>query len=157
MSENVLLTAMDGPSPAMEIARDLAKRAVWIAPAVLAFGAFWGTGGVASTGYALVIVAINFLLAAWMLAAASRISFAAMAGAAMFGYILRLGLIFLATMAVKDAWWMELLPFGLALIATHLILLFWELRFVSGSYAYPGLKPTTVPPSTSHDRDARAA
>ena len=26
---------------------------------------------------------------------------------------------------------------------THLGLLIWELRYISGSYAYPGLKPTS--------------
>ena len=64
-----------------------------------------------------------------------------MGGAALFGYLLRLGLIFLAVMLVKDASWIDVVPLGLVLIATHLGLLFWELRFVSGSMAYPGLKP----------------
>jgi len=38
----------------------------------------------------------------------------------------------------------------LTLIVTHLGLLFWELRYVSGSLAYPGLKPTkkSVPDSS---------
>jgi hypothetical protein len=30
---------------------------------------------------------------------------------------------------------------GLTLVATHLGLLFWELRFISASLAFPGLKP----------------
>ena len=36
----------------------------------------------------------------------------------------------------------SLVPLGLTLIVTHLGLLFWELRYVSASLAYPGLKPT---------------
>lgn len=141
-TDNALLGAMDGPAPAMEVARDIAKRSLWLAPVVtLGCAAFWGTAGAASGLYALAIVSLNFLLAAWLLQVTGRISFAAMAGAALFGYVLRLGLIFLAVMLVKDAEWVELVPLGLTLIVTHLGLLFWELRYVSGSLAYPGLKP----------------
>ena len=104
--------------------------------------------GAISSLYAFGIVVINFLLAAYLLKAAGKISFALMAGAAMFGYILRLGLIFLAVMLVKDAEWMELIPLGVTLIVTHLGLLFWELRYVSGSFAYPGLKPEVAAKAT---------
>ncbi|MCC6226873.1 MAG: ATP synthase subunit I [Microthrixaceae bacterium] len=141
-ADNALLVALEGPAPAMEIALDLVKRSGWALPVVL-FGcaAFWGLDGALSGAYALGIVVVNFLLAAWLLQVTGRISFAAMAGAALFGYVLRLGLIFLAVMLVRDASWVSLVPLGLTLIATHLGLLFWELRYVSGSFAYPGLKP----------------
>jgi hypothetical protein len=33
------------------------------------------------------------------------------------------------------------MPLGLTIILAHLGLLFWELRYVSLSLAYPGLKP----------------
>jgi hypothetical protein len=147
-TDNVLLTAMEGPAPAMEVARDIVKRSLWLAPVVVfVCAAFWGTDGAASGAYALGIVVVNFLLAAWLLQVTGRISFAAMAGAALFGYILRLGLIFLAVMLVKDASWVSLVPLGLTLIVTHLGLLFWELRYVSGSLAYPGLKPKPAVPA----------
>ena len=32
---------------------------------------------------------------------------------------------------------------GICVLVTHLGLLFWELRYVSASLAFPGLKPTT--------------
>jgi len=32
---------------------------------------------------------------------------------------------------------------AVTILATHLGLLFWELRYVSASLAYPGLKPTS--------------
>jgi len=140
-SSNALLNRLEGPAPAMEIARDIVKRAIWVAPVFMALGAFWGSSGVASVAYGMVIVVVNFVLAAWLLEVTGRISFAAMAGAALFGYLLRLGLIFLAVMLARNASWMELVPMGLTLIVAHLGLLFWELRYVSGSYAYPGLKP----------------
>jgi len=142
---NVMVTRLEGPAPAAEIARDIAKRAVWIAPAIVSLGfAFWGAAGAASAGYGLAVVAVNFVLAAWMLAVAGRISFAAMAGAGMFGYLIRLGLIFIAVEAVKGASWINTTALGATLIATHLGLLVWELRHISNSLAYPGLKPGTV-------------
>ena len=136
---------VEGPSPAMAVAIDMAKRSLWLLPVALFLSAFWGIDGVASTLYALVIVVVNFLLAGWLLAVTGRISAAAMGAAAMFGFLLRLGLIFLAVLLVKDAGWIELVPFGITLISTHLVLLFWEMRHISSSLAFPGLKPEATP------------
>ena len=58
---------------------------------------------------------------------------------------MRLGLIFVAVLLVKDAPWVELVPLGITLIVTHLVLLFWEMRHVSSSLAFPGLKPGATP------------
>jgi hypothetical protein len=156
---NPLVERLEGPSPAMEVARDMARRSLWMLPAIVVFCWIgWGVDGALSGVYALGIVTVNFLLAAWMLQAAGRISFALMAGAALFGYILRLGLIFLAVMLVRDASWVSLVPLGLTLIVTHLGLLFWELRYVSASLAFPGLKPTrTSSARTSTEHAAKAA
>lgn len=141
-----MMVRVEGPSPAMAVAVDLAKRSLWILPvAVLMSAAGWGIDGVASTLYAIAIVVVNFLLAGWMLKVSGRISAAAMGAAAMFGFLLRLGLIFLAVLLVKDAGWLELVPFGVTLVATHLVLLFWEMRHISSSLAFPGLKPGAEP------------
>jgi hypothetical protein len=141
---NALLTRLEGRSPAMDIAADIARRAVFAAPLVVAFGAIWGWSGVASAAYGLVVVVVNFLLAGWLLAVTGRISFAAMAGAAMFGYLLRLGVVSAAVLLVRDAGWVEIVPLAVTLIVTHLGLLLWELRYISGSFAYPGLKPSVA-------------
>lgn len=133
---NPLTTSLEGPAPAMEVAVDMAERAVCL-PLTVVVGGFWGVNGIASVAYALAIVVVNFLLSAWLLATTGRISFALMAGAALFGYLLRLGLIFAAVMLVRNASWVEMLPLGIMLIVTHLGLLFWELRYVSGSMAFP--------------------
>lgn len=137
---------LEGPSPAMAVAVDLARRSLWLLPVVvIVSAAFWGLDGVASTLYALAIVVVNFLLSAWLLTAGGRISAAMMGAAAFFGFLLRLGLIMLAVLAVRNQPWVELVPLGLTLIATHLVLLFWELRHVSSSLAFPGLKPGASP------------
>jgi hypothetical protein len=125
-----------------QVALDMAKRALPFAPIPVAVCALvWGGAGAASAVFAVALVLVNFALAAWSLAAAARINYALLMGVALFGYLLRLALIFAAVFAVKDASWVEPVALGLTLIATHLGLLVWELRYVSASLAFPGLKP----------------
>ena len=136
------VTRLDGPAVEREIANDLVKRALPAAPVLLLVaGLIWGIDGAVSSGYGLVIVLVNFLAAAALLAWAARISLALMMGVALMGYLVRLGLIFLAVLLVKDASWVELVPLGLTIIVAHLGLLFWETRFVSASLAFPALRP----------------
>ena len=141
---NVLTSAApaDSPAPERQVALDMVKRALPFAPLPIALCALvWGGAGAASAAFAIVLVVVNFAVAAWMLGAAARISYALLMGAALFGYLLRLALIFAAVFAVKDASWVEPTALGITLIATHLGLLAWELRYVSASLAFPGLKP----------------
>lgn len=134
---------LEGPAPVMDVARDLARRTALVAPVLIVLGAvFWQSSGAASVAYGLAIVIVNFLLAAWLLAWGGRISIAVMGAAAMFGFLLRLGLIFLAVLLVKDAAWVNMLPLGLTLIVAHLGILFWEMRYIGGTLAHPGLKPS---------------
>ena len=42
---------------------------------------------------------------------------------------------------VRNATWIDLVALGVTIIISHLGLLFWELRYISASLAYPGLKP----------------
>ena len=80
---------------------------------------------------------VNFLLAAALITWAAPISLPLLMGAVLGGYVLRLGLIFLAVFLVRDASWFEKLPLGLTIIVTHLVLLVWELRYVSASLGLP--------------------
>jgi hypothetical protein len=129
-------------APERQVALDMARRALPFVPVPVALCALvWGTAGAASALFAVVLVLVNFAAAAWSLAAAARINYALLMGAALFGYLLRLALIFAAVFAVKDASWVEPTALGLTLVATHLGLLIWELRYVSASLAFPGLKP----------------
>jgi hypothetical protein len=137
--------AISGPAPEAVLARDLSRRAVMVAPALLLVGLLgWGVDGALSAGYGLVLVVANFAIAAGLLAWAAPISLGAFMGAALFGYLLRLGLLFGAVVLVRDAGWVELWPLGLTLIVTHLGLLAWEARSVSLSLAYPALKPRST-------------
>jgi hypothetical protein len=131
-----------GPAPEAVLARDLIRRAALVAPALLLVGLLgWGVDGALSAGYGLLLVVANFAIAAGLLVWAAPISLSAFMAAALFGYLLRLGLLFGAVVLVRDAGWVELVPLGLTLIVTHLGLLAWEARSVSASLAFPALKP----------------
>jgi hypothetical protein len=54
-----------------------------------------------------------------------------------------MGLVTAVLFAVRDAAWVDMVALGICVLVTHLGLLFWELRYVSLSLAFPGLKPTT--------------
>lgn len=146
MNAHPVQVRVEGPAPAMAVALDLARRSLWLLPVVvIASALFWGVDGVLSTLYGLAIVVANFVLSAYLLAVTGRINAALMGAAALGGFVLRLGLIFAAVMLVRDAGWIELVPLGITLIATHLVLLFWEMRHVSGALAFPGLRPAPSP------------
>ncbi len=133
---------LEGPSPAVAVARDMVRRSLYLLPVAIVLGALLGgVEGIASVVYALAIVSINFFLAAWLIGKAAQINFALVFGAALGGFGIRLGLIFLAITAVAGQEWVRIVPMGITLIVTHLGLLVWELRYVSASMAYPGLKP----------------
>jgi len=131
-----------GDSPEVAISLDMVRRGLIVVP-VLAIicGVIWGADGVWSSLYAMALVFANFLLSAGIIAAGSRISYAALLSGVLFGYIFRLALIFFAVFIVRDAGWISLPAVGTAIIVTHLGLLVWELKYVALSLAYPGLKP----------------
>ena len=131
-----------GPATEQQVARDLIRRGLLALPVALAIGAvFWGTDGVASVGYAAVLVLVNFWLNAALLSWASRISYAMVMGVALFGFVVRLALVSAAVLAVAGQDWVRPVPLGVTLVVSHLGLLFWETRYVSASLAFPGLKP----------------
>jgi hypothetical protein len=139
---DILGTRFDGPAPEVSVSKDMIKRGIIVAPLIVAVCAvIWGANGAWSSMYGIAIVLANFALAAGLIAGAARISIGLMMGATLFGYLIRLGLIFLAVLLVKDASWISLPALGSTIIVTHLGLLFWEMKFVALSLAHPGLKP----------------
>lgn len=139
---SMFTTRLEGPAPEVEVSTDLVKRGVIVAPLIVAIcGVIWGLDGVWSSMYGIGLVLANFALAAAVIALTIRISFTVMLGGVLFGYLFRLGLIFVAVFAVRDAGWISLPALGATIIVTHLGLLVWELKYVALSLAYPGLKP----------------
>jgi hypothetical protein len=136
------VTRFDGPAPEVSVTKDMVKRGLVVAPVLVAIcGVIWGMDGAWSSAYAIALVMLNFGLAAALIALTARISIGLMMGTILFGYLLRLGLIFLAVFLVKDAAWISLPALGTSIIVTHLGLLVWELKYVAISLAHPGLKP----------------
>jgi ATP synthase I chain len=133
---------VDGPAPEVTVTRDMIRRGLLVAPLIVAVGwVIWGADGAWSSAYGIAIVLVNFALAAGLVAMTARISLGLMMGAVLFGYLIRLGLIFLAVFAVRDADWISLPALGATIIVTHLGLLVWEMKYVALSLAHPGLKP----------------
>lgn len=139
---SILSMRDNGPAPEAALVRDIIKRGVVASPILLGVSlAIWGSNGAYSCAYALAIVFANFGLAAGVVAYTARISYALMLASTLFGYLLRLALVAVAVFLVRNLGWVELIPLGLTIILAHLGLLFWELRYVSLSLAYPGIKP----------------
>ncbi len=132
-----------GPAPGAAVARDMVRRGLLIFPFVVA-GAWLiadrPTAASVAFGFALILA--NFLLSAYLLAWAARISLGLVASVALGGYVMRLALIFVAVWLIRDTSWVRMIPLGITIIATHLGLLVWELRHVSATVAHPGLKPS---------------
>ena len=139
---DLFTTRFDGPAPEVTVSRDMIKRGLITAPIIIAIcGVIWGADGAWSSAYGIAIVLANFAIAAAIIAMVAKISLALLMGATLFGYLIRLGLIFLAVWVVVDASWISLPALGATIIVTHLGLLFWELKYVALSLAHPGLKP----------------
>ena len=145
MSNNTapaIVTQLDGEPVEIHVTTDMVKRGVVVAPVLIAICAvIWGADGAWSAAFAIGLVLVNFMLSALLISATAKISLGLMMGATLFGYLIRLGLIMLAVLLVKDAGWISLPALGATIIVTHLGLLLWELKYVAISLAHPGLKP----------------
>ena len=132
-------------TPAVEraIAKDLLRRGVLLAPAIVIICAVgFGRDGALSAAYAVAIVLTNLVASAALLAWAAPKGPNVLMATALGGFLGRMILVGLAVWAVNDASWVHMKLLGVTVLLTHLGLLAWETRFVSASLAYPALKPT---------------
>jgi hypothetical protein len=124
------------------VARDLARRAVLLAPVVLVgTGLIWGLDGALSAAIGLALVAANFLASATVIARAARRSHTLVMGTVLGGYVVRLAVILGVVVALQQLSWVNIPVLVVTIAVAHLVLITWELRFVSFSLAAPGLKP----------------
>lgn len=136
------LVPVGAPEPAGEIVRDMARRGLLVSPLVVAAGAIgWGVNGALSVLIALAIVLVNFLLSALIIRKASHMPAMYVMMAILGGFALRMLLVIGAINVAGMFDWVERIPLGITVIVAHLGLLAWETRHVSGSLAFPGLKP----------------
>ena len=147
--------AAAGQAPEVSVSRDLVKRGLWVTPVFLVVcGVIWGLDGAFSSAYALSLVLGNFVVAASLIAVTAPISLALMMGVSLFGYLIRLGLICLAVWLVHGASWVSLPALGATIIISHLGLLFWEMKYIAASLAFPGLRPNRqeCPPTSAAEK-----
>ena len=132
----------------LRIALDLARRAALVAPiAMLGLGLWRGWDAVGAVALALLVVVVNWLIAAGSLGWAARNAPNMLMGVALFGFIARLALITAVGAGIKALEIVDWPVFCGALLAAYGVLLVWELRSVSFSLASPGLKPKPAKPS----------
>ncbi len=135
------------PQPSTEriestIAVDLAKKGAIVAPViVLALGLWRGPDAALGAALALVIVIVNFLASAAILGWTARHAPHALGGVAMLSFLGRLVVITILGAGIKELDVVDFQVFCITLISTYLALLFWEMRSISATLAYPGLKP----------------
>lgn len=141
---SLFTSQLSGGAPEVAVTRHMLLRGLVAAPVLVLIASFiWGADGAVSSAFGCALVMVNFALAAALISTTARISLALMMGAVLFGYLIRLGIIFAAVVLVRNMSWISLPALGSTIIVTHLGLLFWELRHVSASLAYPGLKPSS--------------
>jgi hypothetical protein len=132
----------DVPAVETQLAGDMVKRVIPAAPViVLVAGVLGGANGAWSALLAVAVVAANFLLAAVSLSWAARISPVALMAMAMAGFLVRMGLVTAVILAVRHTSWINLSALAITILATHLGLLFWEMKYVGATLAFPGVKP----------------
>jgi len=130
------------------VVKDMIRRGLPVLPVLVAVAAaVWGLHGGLSAAFAIGLVLVNFVFSAALLAWSARISLPLLMVAALGGFVVRLALITVAVLLVKDQAWVELVPLGLTIIVTHLGLLIWETRHVSTSLAFPGVLPERARPA----------
>jgi len=134
------------------VAADLARKAALVAPAiVLVAGLLRGIDGAVSAAVALVLVAANFLVSAALIARAAPLGPTVIAGATMGGFVVRIAALIGAIVALRTQSWIDLPVLLVVLASTHVVLLFWEMRAVSLTAAYPGLRPDRGLRSTNEE------
>lgn len=115
-----------------KIALATARRAIWIAPVLIAVFAVIGGGlGALSASIGVAIVVVNFVLAGFVLSKAAAISLPVYHAAALFGFLLRLALITLVMIGVGRMMELDRLAMGISAVVSYLVLLSWEALAIS--------------------------
>jgi hypothetical protein len=126
-----------------DIARDLVKHGLIVAPFAVAVGALLrGRAGAVGVAAALGVVLVNYLIAgtaqSW---AAAKESPGLLGGTVLVSLILRFVVVVVALSLLRNRTFLDFSTFGIAIVASHLGLLAWEAKSVHLSLAFPGLKP----------------
>lgn len=128
-----------------EIARDLARRALFAAPIVLGVaGLVAGWPGVFGAALGLVVVGANFLVLARLMATGAKAGAQATAFAGMLSYAVMIIVITLMAVALRNISQVDVASFVVTIAVVHLALLFLELPKLGLTPGAPGLKPRSL-------------
>jgi uncharacterized membrane protein YqjE len=104
-----------------------ARRAIWVAPPLVAlFALLRGGLGASSAAIGVAIVVANFVLAGFVLSKAAAISLKLYHAAALVGFFLRLALIMLVMLVIAQVIDVDRLAMGISAVVSYLVLLSWE-------------------------------
>src|SRR5690349_17685224 len=113
-----------------------------ISPLVVLIGlAIDGWSGAASAAIGFGIVLANFMVAAAFMTRAAKSGPTAIGATALGGYIVRLAVILVALILLRNVSWINLPILGFTIVGAQMGLLMWEAKYVSLSFAAPGLRP----------------
>ncbi len=109
------------------IGTNIAKRAVVVAPVLaFVFGITNGWEGAVASLIGVAIVVLNFLLGGYVLSYAARISLSLYQAAALFGFLIRLGLITVSLLLIGGVTQIDRMALGISVVVSYLVLLSWE-------------------------------
>ncbi len=109
------------------IGKNTAKRAIYVAPILaLIFGLLQGWQGAVASLVGVAIVVVNFILGGYIMSKAARISMVMYHAAALFGFIIRLGLITVTMLIIANVTNLDRMAMGISVVVSYLVLLSWE-------------------------------
>ena len=115
------------PPVELLMARSIVRRVAVVGPLLLAvFGLARGIDGLVAAAIGVVIVAGYYLLSGAMMSWLARVSLGAYHAGALFGFVVRLGLIVATMLAVIALLEVDRTALGLTVIATYIVLLLLE-------------------------------
>lgn len=109
------------------ISRNTAKRSLFVAPTLaVVFGLLLGWPGAVAALVGVAVVVGNFLLGGYLMSRAARVSMNLYHAAALFGFLIRLGLIALSLLVIANVTGLDRMVLGISVVVSYLILLSWE-------------------------------
>ena len=117
----------------LDLAKSTVRRAVVVGPIVIILaGLFRGWDGVWSAALGVGIVVGYYLITGVFMAMAARISFAAYYAAALFGFVVRLGLIAATMYLLASILPVDRVVLGVSVVVAYLALLILEAKALAG-------------------------
>jgi len=109
------------------IGTNTAKRGIFVAPVLaLVFGLLQGWQGAVASLVGVAIVLANFLLGGYIMSKAARVSMNMYHAAALFGFLIRLGLITASMLIIANVTNLDRTAMGISVVVSYLVLLSWE-------------------------------